>query len=231
AAAVLAANEALELGFTREELVKFAAEGEAAVAGAPHADNVSASLLGGLVFALDPREGRFLRFEVPPELRVVVLLVEPPDAREKTRKAREALPKAVPLATCVAWLSSAMELAASAARSDWRAFASAVRPDPVVEAAREALYPHVPAVRRAAIEAGALGCALAGAGPSVLALTLEGAGEVAEAMQQASARAGFRPESSLHASTTLAPASSTSRANSAGSLKLISSAALGELNG
>ena len=48
-ATALAVNELLELNLTKEELVELAALGEGAVAGAPHADNVSASILGGFV--------------------------------------------------------------------------------------------------------------------------------------------------------------------------------------
>ena len=48
----LAVNELLDLKLRKEEIIKLAALGEGAVAGAPHADNVSASILGGFVMVV-----------------------------------------------------------------------------------------------------------------------------------------------------------------------------------
>ncbi|HWN55788.1 MAG TPA: homoserine kinase, partial [Methylomirabilota bacterium] len=52
------------------------------------------------------------------------------------------------------------------------------------------LFPWMETVRRAALEAGALGCALSGAGPSLLAAVRGAAEPVGRAMEQALRHAG-----------------------------------------
>ena len=53
AAAAVALDELYDRGYTREELVPIAAEGEAVVSGDAHADNVAPSILGGFTVATD----------------------------------------------------------------------------------------------------------------------------------------------------------------------------------
>ena len=53
AGAVFAANELLGQPFTKHQLVEFAMQGEGAVSGKPHADNVAPSLLGGVPTAMN----------------------------------------------------------------------------------------------------------------------------------------------------------------------------------
>jgi len=55
---------------------------------------------------------------------------------------------------------------------------------------RQALFPWMEAVRRAALDAGALGCVLSGAGPSLLAAVRGAAQPVARAMEGALRLAG-----------------------------------------
>ena len=64
--------------------------------------------------------------------------------------------------------------------------------DLLVEPQRAHLLPVLPAVKRAALAAGALGCSFSGSGPSVFAWTDErDAGRVEEAMAGAFAEAGI----------------------------------------
>jgi homoserine kinase len=67
--------------------------------------------------------------------------------------------------------TSASRLLFSAAAGDWKTFASAVNSDVIVEKAREKIYPWFRTLKSAALEVGALGCSLCGAGPSVFALS------------------------------------------------------------
>jgi homoserine kinase len=55
---------------------------------------------------------------------------------------------------------------------------------------RQALFPWMDAVRRAALDAGALGCVLSGAGPSLLAAVHGATQPVAGAMERALTSAG-----------------------------------------
>jgi homoserine kinase len=61
--------------------------------------------------------------------------------------------------------------------------------DVVIEPQRQALIPGFQDVRRGAMEAGALGCSISGAGPSMFAWTLEStAAQVLAAMRREFAR-------------------------------------------
>ncbi|MBT7913789.1 homoserine kinase, partial [Candidatus Bathyarchaeota archaeon] len=85
AATTVAVNEMLKLRLSDRELVKLAALGEGAVAGAPHADNVAASLLGGFIFVGEDWD--VIRLDAP-QFGIVVVV---PDIyiENKTKKARE----------------------------------------------------------------------------------------------------------------------------------------------
>jgi homoserine kinase len=173
----LAAGNAL-LGdpVDREGLLDLAAEAEG------HPDNVAAALLGGLTVAC--RAGSrvlAIRLAVPPDLRWVVLV---PELEGSTREARAVLPEAVPRADAVFNLQRLALLLAALGGSDARLLAAGME-DRLHQPYRQALFPWLAAVMEAALGAGALGCALSGAGPAVLAVAREGAPEVARAMEAA----------------------------------------------
>lgn len=184
--AAVAINELYDLGYSDEELVAFAAEGERAAAGEPHRDNVAPSLLGGFTII---GGGEVFRME-PPEFEVAVAL---PDVELSTRRAREVLPEDVPLGKAVENVSSASLVAAGVALGDPSLMGSGMR-DAVVEPRRSPLVPGLEVVRGAALDAGAHGVALSGAGPSVVAVCGEGSG-VAEAMESAFRGEGVDAES------------------------------------
>jgi len=113
AACAVALNRLLGLGLSQNELVKIAAMGEVAAAGAGHADNVAASILGG--FALVQVWGDSLvavRMNPPPNLEVALAMpiIETPES--KTAVARAILPKSVPLECAVSNLRNAASVVA-----------------------------------------------------------------------------------------------------------------------
>ncbi|KYH36133.1 MAG: homoserine kinase (thrB1) [Candidatus Bathyarchaeota archaeon B23] len=73
AAAAYAAMRLLDLRLPIWELVRLAAVGEEAVSGSPHADNVSASLLGG--FTIVSGDYEVLRLD-PPQLEIAIAVPE-----------------------------------------------------------------------------------------------------------------------------------------------------------
>lgn len=176
AGAALAVNEVFGLGHTREELVRFAAQGEAAVSGAPHADNVAPALLGGFTVI---RGDEVVGFDAP-ETGVAVAL---PETELSTARAREVLPESVPLGDAVENVASASLLAAGVASGDPELLGRGMR-DVVVEPRRKGLIPGFDAAREAALGAGAFGVAISGAGPSVVAVC-EDADAVSDAMVDA----------------------------------------------
>src|SRR6266508_4075737 len=89
-----AMNHLLNLDLSDNELIKIASLGEAALSGSAHADNVSASLLGGFVIAYgDPL--RTISIRAPSRLSVVVVSPKIRLPKNKTSLARKLIPKRI----------------------------------------------------------------------------------------------------------------------------------------
>lgn len=190
AAAALVINEALGLKLSKRELIKFAAQGEIASAGAPHADNVSSAILGffTVVKSYDPLEV----IQLPPPKNVEFVLAIP-ELTIDTALARSVLPKHVGLPDLVHNVGHASAFIAGIILNDVDLMGKSLA-DRVVEPARAHLIPGLADVKRAALEAGAVGVTISGAGPSVLALVKaeeKRACEVAKAMKEAFERHGI----------------------------------------
>jgi homoserine kinase len=166
----------------RDELLALAARAEG------HPDNVCAALLGGLTVSCLDDDGRIAAVPLPvPDGLAWVVLV--PATTSSTAEARAVLPRSVPLRDAVFNVQRvALLLAGLQAR----------RPDALVAALedrlhqpyRRAVFPWMPAVAECARRAGALGCVLSGAGPSLLALVSGDGHAVARAMETALRAAG-----------------------------------------
>ncbi len=182
-AAVVAADRLLETRLGPDQLLACALDAERAACGAAHPDNAAPCLLGGIVLTRpgDPPEP--IRLPVPEGLSVALLH---PPIELATRVAREAVPAALPLETAVAQWADLGAVVAALFRGDWALLGRALV-DRVAEPARAALVPGFRAVQRAALETGALGCSLSGAGPSIFALCrgVESSRAVGEAMAAA----------------------------------------------
>jgi homoserine kinase len=187
-AGAAAVNALLGEPFGLEELLPFALEGERVASDPPPWDNVAASLLGGLV--LVAREAPLLLRPLPAPAGVVAILLHPA-AKVETRMAREILREQVPLSVAVEHSRRVAAFVAGCATDD-RALIRAGLMDLLVEPQREHLLPVLPAVKRAALGAGALGCSFSGSGPSVFAWAgAEDADRVEDAMSWAFVEAGI----------------------------------------
>ena len=185
AAAARAASLLLGLDVGDSVLVEAAGHGEAAAAGSPHFDNVAASLLGGLAVVARDREGRVVARRLWLDAWLVLYIPRvQPFASPKTRLMREVLPRSVELDRAVRNWSRLAMLVASAALGDLRVLGEMMMGDEIVEPARQRYIPCYNEVRSAALAAGALGVAVSGAGPSMVALVSgeEDAKRVAEAL-------------------------------------------------
>jgi homoserine kinase len=153
-----------------------------------HPDNVAAALLGGLTVSAS-LNGRVvaLRVPVPPEISWVVLV---PAMQSSTSEARAVLPATVPRADAVFNLQRLGLLLGALVAGAPALLADAMQ-DRLHEPYRMRLFPWLGRVGRAAREAGALGCVLSGAGPSVLAATAGTAEGVALAMERALSAEGL----------------------------------------
>lgn len=182
AAAAVALNELYDRGFTRKELVPVAGEGEAVVSGEAHVDNVAPAILGGFTIASDGGVTT-IHASVP----FVVCL---PEIAVSTRDARRVVPTKAKLSDLVHTVGQAATLTAGMCRNSPDLVGQGMH-DRIVTPARVELITGYHDVRDAALEAGATGVTVSGAGPGVLAACHSGTRRViASAMVDAFADAG-----------------------------------------
>ncbi len=182
-AGMLGANALLGGPLDRDRLM------DLAVAQEGHPDNVAAALYGGLTATCWDAETRaVVGLPVPAAIEFALLI---PGFQASTAAARAALPATYPRGDAVYNVGRVALFLAAWTRGEWE-LAGRAMGDRLHQPHRaRALFPWLDAVIRAAHGAGALGAALSGAGPSVLALAPRGqAAPAAAAMEQALARTG-----------------------------------------
>ena len=165
-------------------------EGECAASGTPHADNVAPSVMGGfvLVRSYDPFE--IVQLPVPDGLRIAVVH---PHCQVSTAEARRLVKdRTYGLDVIVPNIGSVAALVAALYRGDLPLLGRSID-DRIIEPLRATLIPGFAAVKQAALDAGALGCSIAGSGPSVFAFADEdAAAQRIGAEMQAAFRVGGR---------------------------------------
>ncbi|KAI3515193.1 hypothetical protein L1887_13963 [Cichorium endivia] len=169
AAAAIAVNEIFGGKLPALDLVLAGLESEAKVSGY-HADNIAPAIMGGfvLVRSYDPLELIPLQFPVDKNLYFVLVN---PEFEAPTKKMRAALPKEITMSHHVWNSSQAGALVAAVLQGDLKGFGKALSSDKIVEPRRAPLIPGMDAVKKAALEAGAYGCTISGAGPTAVAVT------------------------------------------------------------
>ena len=198
-AAVVAANALLARPCEQLELLKFAMQGEAVASGSMHVDNIAPSLFGGLVLTVGIDQPRIKQIPVPPGIRAVIVH---PHMAVSTHMARAILSRNVELADFV-WQTAHLAGFISGCYTNDLDMLRASFEDVVIERQRAALIPGFVEVRHASLSAGAIGCSISGAGPTVFAWSLEERAEpVRAAMVAAFERHGL---SSDHWITALSP--------------------------
>ncbi len=175
--------------FSMHELVEFSMLGEALASGVPHADNTAPALYGGftLVRSVDPLD--VIPIPTPKNLFVTILH---PQIEVRTIYARKILKQSVLLKDAVKQWGNIAGLISGLYREDYALIGRSLQ-DIIVEPIRSILIPLFPEVKKAAVEAGALGSGISGSGPSMFALSegRETAQKVAEAMEQVYADSGI----------------------------------------
>ncbi len=167
-------------GLDQEAILEMAVQMEG------HPDNVTPALMGGFTTAC-MEEGRtlYVRFDPPPGLVAVVAMPEVPlTSGKKTKAARGVLPEEIKMADAVFNLSRATLLVAALMTGKLDLLSAATK-DRWHQPYREHMVPGLRAVIQAALDAGARGVALSGAGPSVIALTDRNPEAVEFAMESA----------------------------------------------
>ena len=165
-AAALAVNALLARPLARQELLRFALEGERFACGAMHADNVAPSLLGGaqLIRSYAPLD--VVRLPVHHSL---IWIVVHPHVVVLTKRARALLPRRVLLRSAVRQWGNVAGLILGLTTGDEQLLRRSVE-DVIVEPVRARLLVGFSEVKHAALKAGALGCSISGSGPSVFAI-------------------------------------------------------------
>lgn len=155
-----------------------------------HADNVSASVLGGVTVSMLAPSGYVATRLVDALCWQPVVFI--PDSPAFTHEARQILPPSVPMGDAAANIGRAVFLGLALQRERADLVAEAMV-DRLHQPYRARIFPHLTPVIAAARAAGALGACLSGAGPTVLALVEAHAVDaVVAAMQQAGHGAGVR---------------------------------------
>ena len=175
-AGLKAANALLGNRFSRRELLQMATNIEG------HPDNVAPAIFGGFTISVVTR-GRVECFSLMPRMPLK-LVVAVPEFSLSTRLARSVLPEQVKMKDAVFNLSRAALLVAALTKGQPRFLRNAFA-DALHQPYREKLIPGMKDVFRAACRAGALGASLSGAGPCLIAYTLENEEAVGQAMVEA----------------------------------------------
>jgi homoserine kinase len=177
-AGLIGANALVGEPLSREKLLELAIDIEG------HPDNVVPSLIGGLCMTARAASNRWrvVRCEWDPSVQVVVAI---PAIRLSTSEARRAMPRSIPIPDAVLNLGALTLLLQGLRTGNGDLIADGLH-DRIHEPYRWGLIQGGRAVREAALEAGAWGCVISGAGPTLLALA---SASVAEAVSQAMVKA------------------------------------------
>lgn len=174
-AGVVIADRMLGLGWPVARILDEAARLEG------HPDNVAACVLGSIVASAIDGNGiaRAVRLEMPERFAVAIVV---PDFMLPTREARAALPESYSKADCIFNVQRSALLMAALATGNVSAFPAALE-DRMHQPYRARLVPGLEDVLKLRAP-GLLGCALSGAGPSILVFYERGSEEVCDLVRQ-----------------------------------------------
>lgn len=168
AGAVVAANHLLNKHFSKEDLVRFAMNGEKLASGVKHADNIAPCIYGGItlirsIFPLD-----IIQLAAPPMYVTVVH----PQIEVKTSDARQILRKEVQLKDAIKQWGNIAGLVTGFLKSDYELISRSLE-DVIIEPVRSILIPGFDEIKKYSKEAGALGGGISGSGPSIFMFNKE----------------------------------------------------------
>lgn len=169
AATAVAINRLFKLNLEPNSLVEFAGMGEKASAGTVHYDNVAASVMGGFVI-VRTNPLRVIKIDPPEDLVACVAIPKLSIPVKKTKVARSVVPSKINIADSIFNLANAAAIVVGFMKKDSMLIGKSVI-DVIVEPARQHMIPGFSSVKKNALNSGALGVTISGAGPSVIAFT------------------------------------------------------------
>ncbi len=166
AGAVVAANRLLNDRFTKEDLVRFAMNGEKVASGVKHADNIAPCIYGGVtlirsIFPLD-----IIELTAP----LLYVTIVHPQIEVRTADARGILKQQVLLKDAIRQWGNIGGLVAGLLKSDYELIGRSLE-DVLIEPVRSILIPGFDLIKQQSKEAGALGGGISGSGPSIFMLS------------------------------------------------------------
>lgn len=166
AGAVVAANRLLGDRFSKQDLVRFAMNGEKLASGVKHADNIAPCIYGGVtlirsIFPLD-----IIQLTAPP---LFVTIVHP-QIEVRTADARSILKQQVLLKDAIRQWGNIAGLVAGLLQGNYDLIGRSLE-DVLVEPVRSILIPGFDTIKKLSREAGALGGGISGSGPSIFMLS------------------------------------------------------------
>ena len=166
AGAVVGANYLVGNIFSKDDLVRFAMNGEKLASGVKHADNIAPCIFGGvtLVRSIFPLEIIAL-----PSPTLYVTIVHP-QIEVRTSDARSILRQQVLLKDAIKQWGNIAGLVAGLMKSDYDLIGRSLE-DVIIEPVRSILIPGFDALKLACKQAGALGGGISGSGPSIFMLS------------------------------------------------------------
>jgi homoserine kinase len=166
AGAVVGGNYLLGNIFSKDDLVRFAMNGEKLASGVKHADNIAPCIFGGvtLVRSIFPLEIIALP---SPSLHVTIVH---PQIEVRTSDARSILRQQVLLKDAIKQWGNIAGLVAGLMKSDYDLIGRSLE-DVIIEPVRSILIPGFDALKLACKNAGALGGGISGSGPSIFMLS------------------------------------------------------------
>jgi homoserine kinase len=168
AGAVVAANHLLGNIFSKEDLVRFAMNGEKLAGGVKHADNVTPCIYGGVtlirsIFPLDI---------IPLNSPDLFVTIVHPQIEVRTSDARQILRKEVQLKDAIKQWGNIGGLIMGFMKNDCSLIGRSLE-DVLIEPVRSILIPAFDEVKQKCKEAGALGGGISGSGPSIFMMSEE----------------------------------------------------------
>jgi len=171
-AGLLGAKALLDIQINDFDLLKLAMSYEG------HADNISACLFGGLVITVSSNEELVIKKISLKPIHAVIALS---DVKISTHQARAVIPGSILLKDAVFNVGRTALLVSSLQEGNYEYLRIAMQ-DSIHQPFRLGLIPGAEAAISGALEAGAFGAALSGAGPSVIAFVQKNDQKVAEAI-------------------------------------------------
>lgn len=188
-ATALAMNKFLNANYSDTKLVEFAMEGEFIACRTRHADNVAASMFGGISLVKELRPLEIVQLPVPKNLYVSVLF---PQFRLETSASRNIISEDIKLKLASQQWGNLASFVSGLYQNDYELIGRSMK-DVVAEKHRSILIPSYNEMKIEALHCGALGFGISGSGPAVFALShgMQKANKVEQAMRVAFQSSGI----------------------------------------